>query len=103
MVNTSEEIMLTLAGRDNASQMFANVDKNAQSMASNISAAMSQVNMGLMNIGQVSDNVMQSLTGKSALDNIFGTTSKAETNSVLLKNMLDDAGKNYDKFYEKVD
>lgn len=103
MVNTAEEIMLTLEGRDNASQMFANVDKNAQSMASNISAAMSQVNMGLMNIGQVSDNVMQSLTGKSALDNIFGTTSKAETNSVLLKNMLDDAGKNYDKFYEKVD
>lgn len=103
MVNTAEEIMLTLEGRDNASQMFANVDKNAQSMASNISAAMSQVNRGLMNIGQVSDNVMQSLTGKSALDNIFGTTSKAETNSVLLKNMLDDAGKNYDKFYEKVD
>lgn len=103
MVNTAEEIMLTLEGRDNASQMFANVDKNAQSMASNISAAMAQVNMGLMNIGQVSDNVMQSLTGKSALDNIFGTTSKAETNSVLLKNMLDDAGKNYDKFYEKVD
>lgn len=103
MVNTAEEIMLTLEGRDNASQMFANVDKNAQSMASNISAAMSKVNMGMMNIGQVSDNVMQSLTGKSALDNIFGTTSKAETNSVLLKNMLDDAGKNYDKFYEKVD
>ncbi|WP_296882115.1 hypothetical protein [uncultured Methanobrevibacter sp.] len=103
MVNTAEEIMLTLEGRDNASQMFANVDKNAQSMASNISAAMSKVNMGLMNIGQVSDNVMQSLTGKSALDNIFGTTSKAETNAVLLKNMLDDTAKNYDKFYEKVD
>ena len=103
MVNTSEEIMLTLAGRDDASQMFANVDKNAQSMASNISAAMSKVNMGLMNIGQVSDNVMQSLTGKSALDNIFGTTSKAETNAVLLKNMLDDTAKNYDKFYETVD
>ena len=103
MVNTSEEIMLTLAGQDNASQMFANVDKNAQSMASNLSSAMSKVNMGLMNIGQVSDNVMQGLTGKSALDNIFGTTSKAETNAVLLKNMLDDTGKNYDKFYEKVD
>lgn len=103
MVNTTEEIMLTVGGRDNASQMFGQIDANAKSMASSISSALSSINMGMMNLGQVSDNVMQSLTGKSALDNIFGTTSKAETNAVLLENMLDDAGKNYDKFYEKVD
>ena len=103
MVNTTEEIMLTVGGRDNASQMFGQIDANAKSMASSISSSLSSINMGMMNLGQVSDNVMQSLTGKSALDNIFGTTSKAETNAVLLENMLDDAGKNYDKFYEKVD
>lgn len=103
MANTTEEIMLTIGGRDNASNVFSQVDSNAKSMASSISSALSSINMGMMNLGQVTDNVMQSLTGKSALDNILGTTSKAETNAVLLKNMLDDAGKNYDAFYEKVD
>ena len=103
MSNSSDEIMLTLSGQDNASQMFANVDKNAQSMASNISNAMSKVNISLMNLGQVTDNVMQSLTGKSAMENIFATASKAETNNVLLGNMLDDAEKHFDSFYEKVD
>ena len=98
MVNTSEEMMLTLEGRDNASKVFSQIDNNAKSMASSISSALSSINIGMMNLGQVSDNVMQSLTGKSALDNIIGTTSKAETNSVLLKNMLDDAGKHYDAF-----
>lgn len=103
MVNTSEEIMLTLDGKDNASQMFSNVDRNAQSMVSNITSAMSKVNTGLMSIGQVSDNLIQSLTGKSAMDTIFGTASKAETNKVLLKNMLEDVEKNYESFYETVD
>ena len=72
---------------------FGQIDANAKSMASSISSALSSINMGMMNLGQVSDNVMQGLTGKSALDNIFGTTSKAETNAVLLENMLDDLGK----------
>ena len=103
MVNTTEEIMLTVGGRDNASQMFGQIDANAKSMASSISSALSSINMGMMNLGQVTDNVMQGLTGKSAMDNILGTTSKAETNAVLLKNMLDDSAKHYDAFYEKVD
>ena len=103
MVNTSEEMMLTLVGRDNASRVFNQVDSNAKSMASSISSALSSINIGMMNLGQVTDNVMQGLTGKSAMDNILGTTSKAETNAVLLKNMLDDSAKHYDAFYEKVD
>jgi len=103
MVNTTEEILLTIGGRDDASQTFANIDRNAQSMASNISSAMSSINSAFMNFGQVSDNLMQSLTGKSALDNIFATSSKAETNNVLLSNMLDDSEKNFDSFYETVD
>lgn len=103
MANTTEEIMITIGARDNASQTFANVDSSAQGMASNIQSAMSKVNTGLMSIGQVTDNLMQSLTGKSAMDVIFGTASKAETNSVLLKNMLQDVEKNYDSFYKTVD
>ncbi|WP_407454407.1 hypothetical protein [Methanobrevibacter sp.] len=96
MSNSTEEIMLTLGMTDNASS-------TAESVASNIQSAFSKLNSGLMNLGQVSDNVMQSLTGKSAMDNIFATASKAETNNVLLENMLDDAGKNFDSFYKKVD
>lgn len=103
MVNTTEQILLTLGARNNASNVFGQVDKDAKSMASSISSTISNLNNGLMNIGSVTDNMMQGLTGKSAMDNILGTTSKAETNSVLLKNMLDDAEKHYDSFYEKVD
>lgn len=102
MVNTTEQILLTLGARNNASSIFSQVDKDAHSMASSISSAISNINQGLMNIGSVTDNMMQGLTGKSAMDNILGTTSKAETNSVLLKNMLD-TEKHYDAFYEKVD
>lgn len=103
MVNTSEEMMLTLQGRDMASNVFANVDRNAQSMASNISSAFSKLNTGMMNLSQVSDNMMQSLTGKSAMDNILGSASKNETNMVLLENMLEDTEKNYESFYKTVD
>lgn len=103
MVNTTEQILLTLGARNNASSVFGQVDKDAKSMASSISSTISNLNNGLMNIGSVTDNMMQGLTGKSAMDNILGTTSKAETNSVLLKNMLDDTEKHYDSFYEKVD
>lgn len=103
MVNTTEQILLTLGARNNASSVFGQVDKDAKNMASSISSAISNINQGLMNIGSVTDNMMQGLTGKSAMDNILGTTSKAETNSVLLKNMLDDSAKHYDAFYEKVD
>ena len=103
MANTTEEILLTLGARNNASSVFGQVDKDAKNMASSISSSISSINSGLMNIGSVTDNMMQGLTGKSAMDNILGTTSKAETNSVLLKNMLDDTEKHYDAFYEKVD
>ena len=103
MVNTAEEILLTLGARNNASSVFRQVDSDAKSMASSISSAFESVNSGLMQLGQVSDNMMQGLTGKSALDNIFGVSSKAETNKVLVKNMLDDTEKNFDSFYANVD
>lgn len=103
MVTRSEEILLTLNGKDNASQMFSNVDSNAKSMAASISSAVSSINTGMMNLGAVTDNVMQGLTGKSAMDNILGVSSKAETNKVLVKNMLDDTEKNFESFYDNVD
>lgn len=96
MTNSNEEIMLTLMMNDNASNV-------AESASSRIQSSFSKLNSAMMNLGQVSDNVMQSLTGKSAMDNIFATASKAETNNVLLSNMLDDTEKNFDSFYKKVD
>ena len=102
MVSFGEEILLTLGAKNNASSIFNQVDKDAQSMASNISSAISSINQGLMNIGAVSDNVMQGLTGKSAMDNIFGTSSKAETNKVLLNNMTE-TKKGAEELYNTVD
>lgn len=95
MANTTEEIMLTLGMTDNASRV-------AQSAASNIQSSLSSLNSAMMNFGQVTDNVMQSLTGKSAMDNILGTSSKAETNKVLLNNMTE-TKKGAEDLYKTVD
>lgn len=95
MANTNEEIMLTLGMNDNASRV-------AQSAASNIQSSLSSLNSAMMNFGQVTDNVMQSLTGKSAMDNILGTSSKAETNKVLLNNMTE-TKKGAEDLYKTVD
>ena len=103
MVNLNEQILLTIAARDNASNVAKNIDSSFQGMASNLSKSMSSISNSMMNFSAVSNNALQGLTGKSALDNIFGTTSKNETNQVLLKNMMDDLENHYDAFYEKVD
>lgn len=103
MVNLNEQVLLTIAGRDNASNVAKNIDSSFQGMASNLSKSMSSISNSMMNFSAVSNNALQGLTGKSALDNIFGTTSKNETNQVLLKNMMDDFENHYDAFYDKVD
>lgn len=102
MANSQAEIMLSILAKDNASATMKSIDANAQSMASNISNAMSSINSGFMNLGQVTDNIMGSLTGKSALDNILGTASKAETNNVLLS-MMTDTEDGAESLYKTVD
>lgn len=102
MVNTTDQILLTLGARNNASSVFGQVDKDAKNMASSISSAISNINQGLMNIGSVTDNMMQGLTGKSAMDNIFGTSSKAETNKVLI-GMMTDTEEAADSLFTTVD
>lgn len=103
MVSLQDQVLLNINAKNSASNTAKEIDRDFQGMASSIQSALSGIGSGMMNFNAVTDNMMQSLTGKSAMDNIFGTTSKAETNSVLLKNMLDDTEKHYDAFYEKVD
>ena len=102
MVNTTEQILLTLGARNNASSVFGQVDKDAKNMASSISSTISNLNSGLMNIGSVTENMMQGLTGKSAMDNILGTTSKAETNKVLI-GMMTETEEAADSLFKTVD
>lgn len=102
MPSSTEEILLTLGARDNASDVAGKIDSNFKGMASSVSSALSNINSSMMNLGQVSDNVMQGLSGKSALDNIFGTSSKAETNKVLLNNMTE-TKKGAEDLYNTVD
>lgn len=85
---TIEDIMLTISAKDNASSVFKGVGSNARSMASSATQAINSMNTGFMNLSQVSNSVMSSLSnGKSASDLLLGTTSKAETNSVLVNLM----------------
>lgn len=102
MVNTTEQILLTLGARNNASKVFGQVDKDAKSMASSISSTISNLNNGLMSISSVTDNMMQGLTGKSAMDSILGTTSKAETNKVLI-GMMTETEEAADSLFKTVD
>ncbi len=102
MVNLNEQIMLTIAARDNASNVAKNIDSSFQGMASNLSKSMSSISNSMMNFSAISDNALQGLTGKSALDNILGTTSKAETNKVLI-GMMTDTEDAADSLYKTVD
>lgn len=89
---TLEDIMLNIGATDGASNVFKNVGSNAQSMASTITNALNSANTGFQNLSNVSDNLIASLSnGKSAADLLFATTNKAETNSVLVNMMSDNA------------
>ena len=85
---TAEEIMLTFFGKDEVSNVASNINKNVQGLGSSASSAMNNFNTGALQVSSGLDNVVSSLNaGKSATESIFGTSSKAETNSVLLKMM----------------
>ena len=89
---TLDDIMLSIEAKDNASNVFKNVGANAQSMASTITNAINSANTGFMNLSNVSNNLVTSLSnGKTAAQLLFDTTSKAETNSVLVDMMSDSA------------
>ena len=80
---TSEEIMLTFFGRDQVSNVTKSIDGNIKSMANSAMTAVNNMSAGFMNIGSSFDSMLTGLTGKTASDMIFGTSSKAETNKVL--------------------
>lgn len=89
---TLEDIMLNIGATDSASNVFKNVGSNARSMTSTITNALNSANTGFQNLSNVSDNLIASLSnGKSAADLLFATTNKAETNSVLVNMMSDNA------------
>lgn len=54
MANTAEEILLTIGARNNASNVASQIDRDYKNMASSISSALSSINQGMMNVGQVS-------------------------------------------------
>lgn len=100
---TLEDIMLTISATDNASSVFQGVGSNAQSMASNTTQAINSMNSGLMNLSNVSNNLFSKLSqGKSASELLLGTTSKAETNAVLV-NMMTQTADSASKLNKHID
>lgn len=92
---TMEDIMLSITAQDNASKVFQSVGSAAQ-------ASLNSMNNGMMNISNSMDNMLASVTGKSAAESIFGTASKAETNDVLL-DMMSNTSEAASKLKEHVD
>ena len=92
---TMEDIMLSITAQDNASKVFQSVGSAAQ-------ASLNSMNNGMMNISNSMDNMLSSVTGKSAAESIFGTASKAETNDVLL-DMMSNTSEAASKLKEHVD
>ena len=70
--------------------------------ASAAQASLNSMNNGMMNISNSMDNMLSSVTGKSAAESIFGTASKAETNDVLL-DMMSNTSEAASKLKEHVD
>lgn len=100
---TMEEIMLTFNAKDNVSNVAKNIDGSVKSMANSLKSAIGNASAGFMNLSSTTDGFLQSLTGgKTASDLIFGTSSKAETNKVLLANMTETAAGAED-LYKTVD
>ena len=92
---TLEDIMLSISAQDNASKVFQSVGASAQ-------ASLNNINNGMMNLSNSFDNMLSSVTGKSAAESIFGTASKAETNDVLL-DMMSTTSEAASKLKEHVD
>lgn len=92
---TMEDIMLSIGAQDNASRVFESIGSTAHS-------SLNSINMGMMNISSSMDSMLSSVTGKSAADSIFGTSSKNETNKVLLTNMTE-TQKAADDLFKHVD
>ena len=100
---TAEEIMLTFFGKDEVSNVAKNIDKNVQSMGSRALTAGNNINSGLLQVSSGLDSMVSKVNGgKTAMDNIFGTSSKAETNSVLLK-MISSTSEAASKLNQHVD
>lgn len=100
---TMEEIMLTFNAKDNVSNVAKNIDGSVKSMASSLKSAIGNASSGFMNLSSTTEGFFQSLTGgKNASDIIFGTSSKAETNKVLLSNMTETAA-GAEALYKTVD
>ena len=119
------DVLLTLFGRDEASQVFQQVGSNAQAtlgqieqsadqsassisqkfaeLGNSISSGLHTVDMSLMSFESANRSILSSLGAtKSAMDYVYGTTSTAETNQVLMKNWQDETA-TYEELYNAVD
>lgn len=124
MVST-EEILITMLGKDqvtpvvnniegNMNSAFSNMTSNAQSSANSIGQAyqsvfdsigtgLSALNQGMMGISSANSMVLNQLGAtKSAMDYVYGTTAKADTNKVLVRSW-GDAKTTWEDIYDTID
>ena len=124
-----EDILITLIGRDEASPVINNFASGAQSSLQGLESTASQgasniqstyqsafdqigsgihsLNSGMMSLSSLSRNLMGELgSTKSAMDWVYGTTSKEDTNKVLVQKMCEgaqDVEEAYQSLYDVVD
>ena len=121
MPSLTEEILVTLQGRDNASQVVNSFASNAESTLNgvssgatgmgdaysstfdNIGKGIHTLNSGMISLSSLNRTVMSELgSQKSAMDWVYGTTSKEDTNKVLVGNMTK-TQEEYDSLYTTID
>ncbi len=124
MVST-EEILITMMGKNEVTPVvnqiqgdvnsaFSNMSSNAQASASSIGQAyqsvfdqigqgLSALNQGMMGISSANSMVLNQLGAtKSAMDYVYGTTAKADTNKVLVRSW-GDAKTTWEDIYDTID
>lgn len=116
-----EEILITLLGRDEVTPVVNNIASNTQSQLNGmvnsaqdigsaynstfdqIGSGIRTLNYGMLNLSSMSGMVMRELgSTKSAMDWVYGTTSKEDTNKVLVGNMAK-TQEEYDSLYNTID
>ena len=99
---SNEDVLIAFNATDSVSSVAQGINSSVSSMGSGIRGTVSQLSQAFGGLDSVISGAFASMTGKSVYDIIIGTSSRAETNDILLANMAQTSD-GADKLKEHVD
>lgn len=99
---SAQDVLIRFGATDDVSKTANGIQKNITGMGKSASGAIDNLSSSMSMLDSAMLGTLGSVTGKSISDEIFGTSSTAEVNKVLLKNMSETAD-GATEMYQKVD